>query len=221
MTNLLIKDFFVQKRTFLFALGYSIFVLVAFQSEVFAESAYIMGAMATAYMLVLGACAYEEKNNSDVILNSLPMPRNTIVKARYLSALVFTAAAFIIIGLVGFLMRSVGMPIPLRYVKISDVLAVVISLGLLVSVYFPVYFRYGYIKSRFFNIIIFLLAFFVPALAAPYFRGMGDFALLNQLGTRIAALAGWQLGVVAVLGVIVAMFLSMLISIKFYEKREF
>jgi len=221
LSSLLLKDILLQKKSFLFALGYSIFVLIAFQNEAFAETSYIMGAMATAYMLVVGACAYEEKNNSEVILNSLPLKRAVIVRARYLSSFVFVCLAFVIIGTLGALMKGLGLPIPVRYVRISDVIAVAISLSLLTSLYFPVYFRYGYIKSRFFNLIMFLLVFFVPGLGLSFLKGGSNNETLDQVMDKLAVAPDWLIGIALVVVVMIIMFVSMRLSTWIYEKREF
>jgi len=221
MSSLILKDILLQKKSFFFALGYSLFVLIAFQNQVLAESSYIMGAMATAYMLVIGACAYEEKNNSEVVLNSLPLKRRDIVLARYLSSFVFVFGAFIIIGLMGALMKGLGLPIPLRYVRPSDAVAVVISLAILTSFYFPVYFRFGYIKSRFFNLILFLLVFFVPSLAVSYIKEGSSYEALDRVMALIAEFSAWQTGVGAVILAVLAMAVSARISLSVYRRREF
>ena len=221
MLSLLLKDIFLQKKSFLFALGYSLFVLIAFQNEVFAETSYIMGAMATAYMLVLGACAYEEKNNSEVILNSLPLKRADIVRARYLSSFVSVVAAFIIIGVLGALMKGVGLPIPLRYVRTRDVIAVIVSLSLLCSLYFPVYFRYGYIKSRFFNLVMFMLVFFVPSFALSFMKEGSTNEILNRVVAKMAVVTDWQISVGFVIAALILTAISMRISVFIYLKREF
>ena len=221
MTSLILKDIYLQKKSFLFALGYSLFVLIVFQNEIFSETSYIMGAMATAYMLVLGACAYEEKNNSEVILNSLPLKRADIVRARYLSSFVSVFLAFVIIGVLGALMKGVGLPIPLRYVRISDVIAVIVSLSLLCSLYFPVYFRYGYIKSRFFNLILFLLVFFAPSTGLSYLREDGKKEVLNQVIDKLAGVPDWQISVGLGIAAWILTAISMRISVCIYLKREF
>ena len=50
----------------------------------------------------------DEKNNSDVIMNSLPLSRKDIVIARYISCAIFIAGSMLVTMFVIFLIRSVG-----------------------------------------------------------------------------------------------------------------
>jgi len=217
--SLILKDILLQKKTVLFTAGYSLFILIVFQNPVFSEAAYIMGAVASGYMFILGACAYDEKNRSDIILNSLPVKRSTIVRAKYAGVVVFTAIAFLIIGITGSLMRLAGLPVPLRYPGWPDAVGVFASMVLLASLYFPFVFRYGYIKSRLFNLVLFMLVFFSPALINDYLKK--QHGNLEQAAALVPALPGWLAGLGLFLGGLLLMGGSYLLSAYFYRRREF
>jgi len=221
MLNLIIKDLYLQKKMFLFALGYSLFVLVAFQNPVFEAGSYIMGAVAVAYMFILGVCAYEDKNKSEIILISLPLKRRIIVVSKYLSVFIFTMVSLGLIGILGVIMKGSGLPVPIRYIGFRDVVGALASIGFLVSLYFPFYFRFGYIKSRFFNLVLFLMVFFAPTLVVELVKNNYGPEFLAQALAVVNSLSDWQ----AVLGLVglvfLMMFVSMVISIALYLKRDF
>lgn len=222
MLNLILKDILMQKKMFFFGLGYGLFVLVVFQNAVFEAGAYIMGAVAIAYMFILGACAYEDKNKSENILFSLPLKRSLIVVSKYLSVLVFTMISLALLGLIGALMKGSGLPVPHRYLGPTDILATMVSLAILVSLYLPFYFRWGYIKSRLFNLVLFLLVFFSPNMLIEYVKNTTG-TTPSSLGETMEALSmlpGWMSGLGLSGLVLILLILSLLLSINFYNRRE-
>ncbi|MCG9969458.1 ABC-2 transporter permease [Pelotomaculum terephthalicicum JT] len=85
MLNLILKDILIQKRTIIFALLYGVFIFFAFSKPPFSQCIYSMGAMGISYILILTALQADFKNNTMVILNSLPVRRSEIVASKYLS----------------------------------------------------------------------------------------------------------------------------------------
>lgn len=219
MYNLILKDILVQKRMILFTLGYAIFVLIVFQNPAFERVSYIMGSMAISYLFILGACAYD--NKSEIIINSLPIKRKEIVLAKYLSVLFFAGMAILTIGIIGGMMKGIGLPFPHRYITIGDVLGTMVSVILLTSLYLPIYFKYGYIKSRVFNMIVFLLFFFAPNLIVEYVRDNYDQEIIEKTLLAVNAQPSWVfvLGIAALM--LILMYLSLQASVKIYQNREF
>lgn len=221
MQSLIIKDILIQKKAFILSSGYSLFILIAFQNQVLAGTSYIMGAMAITYFLLIGACAYEEKNKSEIVLNSLPLTREEIVRARYLSVIVFVAFSLLVTGGMGALMKVMGLPFPLNYISGKDILGVLTSTVLLVSLYLPIFFKYGYFKARYFNIFLFLFFFFVPNLLVQYFREYRTREDAEELIKFIAGVpdTAFVLGLSGAL--MVLMVVSYLVSVGVYRRREF
>ncbi|PKM86386.1 MAG: hypothetical protein CVU87_12260 [Firmicutes bacterium HGW-Firmicutes-12] len=221
MFKLILKDILLQKKMVFFGLAYSLFLLIIFNNQVFAPAVYIVGSVATAYMLVLGACAFDDKNKSDIILNSLPIKRKSIVQAKYISVFVFAVLSICTIGAIGAIMKVVGLPIPNRYMNISDVVGALVSLALLATFYFPFYFRFGYISSRIFNVVFFMLAFFSPAFIINFLKQRYEQETLEQALMAFSGQPDWIIGSIILLAAIVLMFCSHLISLNFYKNREF
>lgn len=222
MINLILKDILIQKKTLWFAALYSIFVFFAFSAPMFSQGLYIMGAVAISYIFILTAVAYDDKNNSDVILNSLPLKRSSIIMAKYLSIIVFVALSVGIVGIIGMAIRTFGiLPISPRLISITDFLGTLISIGILCSLYLPLYYKFGSIRVRIFNIFLFLAVFFIPSY-------LGEMAAKNQpnefvLGilTGLKNFPDWLIWLVSSAFTLVTMLISMFISIQIYKRKDF
>lgn len=219
MLSLILKDILIQKKMISFALGYAIFVLIAFQNPAFAGVSYIMGSMAISYLFILGACAYD--NKSEVILNSLPIKRKRIVLAKYLSVFFFVTAAILAIGIIGAVMKGAGLPFPHNYISILDVSGTLVSVILLASLYLPIYFRYGYIKSRVFNVLMFLLFFFAPNLIVEYVKENYDKAIIEKVVNTVNGQPAWVIGISIAAAMIILLFVSYRVAVHVYQNREF
>ncbi|GIN92692.1 hypothetical protein J22TS1_37430 [Siminovitchia terrae] len=91
MYHLIKKDILMQKR----ALKLSILLMIFFSFTLsnLGAAGLTIGILAITYQLVLGASALEDKNNSDIILISLPIKRTTIVLSKYVSIYIYAAYA--------------------------------------------------------------------------------------------------------------------------------
>lgn len=221
MLNLIYKDLILQKKMVLFALGYSIFIHFAFQSPAFVDGAYIMGTIAIVYLFIMGACAYDDTYKSNVLFNSLPLGRSRIVLAKYASILVFTVIAFTVMGGAGALMKAVGLPFPIKYMSLTDILLVLVWLSLLGSLYMPVFFKFGYIRSRFFNVIAFLIFFFLPNIAIDILKDMTAAGEVPAIVTSFLAAPPWVIIMSVFMLVIVLWSLSLGLSLRIYARKEF
>jgi hypothetical protein len=93
MFNLLIKDLLIQKKSLWYLLFYILILLLVFTStSMDGDIAVVLYATCTCfigYLLIAGACSYDEQNRSEVFLNSLPITRKDIVLSKYLSIFVY------------------------------------------------------------------------------------------------------------------------------------
>lgn len=211
----------MQKKTIIFAVLYSLFVIMGFQKDNFANGIYTIGAVIISYLFILGACAHEFKNNSEVLLNSLPIKRSVIVKARYFSAFVFMFFALIVSGITGALLKASGFPFPKYYLKIEDIVGTMISLILMISLYFPIYFKYGYLKSRIINFIMFFSFFLIPNLLISFLKDIYSKEQVSQLILFLNSYPNWVIVVVLAGAACILMAISYFISVWVYSKREF
>lgn len=220
MFNLLRKDILVQKQTIWFALGYSIFVFFAFSNKVFSPYVYIMGTVALSYVLILSAVQSEYKNNSDVVLLSLPVKRREVVAAKYLAVFVFVLLSFLTLGIIGLIFKLSPLPFPTRLINWQDAVVVLISVILLVSIYLPTYYKMGGKWLQVINVVLFMIIFFAPSTLASLMRNYRQVQSLQWI-TRATVqnpqVAVW-LGIAFIGGL---MLISYLISIHIYENQDF
>lgn len=90
-----------------------------------------MGPVAISYMLVLSANANDEKNKSEIILNSLPISRSKIVFAKYLAVAVYIVLGLLLSGAVGAVLKNSGFFPIARYINAIDLVSVFLSVGLM------------------------------------------------------------------------------------------
>ena len=76
MLNLIIKDIVIQKKTLLYALLYTIFASTSFFiMSPNGFNLYVLSPIAINYMFITFALSYDDKNKSEIVLNSLPLKR--------------------------------------------------------------------------------------------------------------------------------------------------
>jgi ABC-2 type transport system permease protein len=222
MYDLIRKDFLVQKNIFLFGLLYTVFGAFVFEEMVPGGGAlYMVVPYATIYLLVMYACGYDAKNNAEVILNSLPVTRVEIVIAKYLSALAFMAVGIlfaIMIGTIGF---YTGFPKIERLVSFNDMIVVFISGMVFVSIFYPLYFKFGLEKMRMVNIVLFMLLFFAPNLITSIVAENPDNGIVRAILTFLNDTPSWLLKACSLFAGIIFYLLSLFVSIKVYRNKEF
>ena len=220
MQQLIKKELILQKKMLWFGLGYSIFLFIAFANPLFQSFTYSMCAFGIAYTLILGIAQAEYKNNTDIIINSLPVNRQEIVAAKYIAIIIGTIFALVIVGVVGLLFHQLPAPFNLRLINLLDVVATIISVTILAAVSMPVYFKTSAPWIRIVNMLFFMLLFFAPAQIAGYLIDNGHQDWLQ----RVSQTANDQIWLL-LLGVAVLMagmlLVSYYISLNIYRKKDF
>ena len=219
MLYLILKDILIQKKIFIFGIFYILILILSFQG--IGNIMFSSSIIAFAYILVQSACAYDDKSKSDIMLNSLPISRNTIVTARYVSTFIFAAIAVAYYVILTNIIKISGLPLKVYPITLEEIVAALFAITLLSGIYFPVFFKFGYIKSRVVNIVLFFGLFFGLGILLPQMiKNMDkEFAesiirsFINQPDILIA---------VEILAVIIGLLvISYILSLKFYKEREF
>lgn len=152
MTGLILKDLLNLKKQ---AKVYLILVIFYFVYGAVFESSSMFSSMMTmiAVMIPLTAMSYDERSKWDRYALTMPISRKVIVASRYLLGVIFIAAAFVLSVLVNMV-----------FSKMYSIESILISLASLsagitvMSVIFPLLFKYGVEKGR----ILMMLVFFTP-----------------------------------------------------------
>ncbi|HOQ07404.1 MAG TPA: ABC-2 transporter permease [Clostridiales bacterium] len=218
--RLAVKDFQIQAKS---AKNYAITLLVflavfLLMNPMQYHMALSMAALITLYRFINSTMYEDEKNNTLRLIDSLPVGRETVVKARYLSTGILAVALLIILGVVTAIIDR-------AYGNDSAGLAICMFLFyvILMSVYMPIGFRLGYIKAvninRFIFLGIFMIFGFFSALMGNLARQQGP----DPAEGSIMLPADMSPVLVMALFAVVTFLLyivSMKVSVVFYKKRE-
>ncbi len=157
MIYLVLKDLMLQKR--MLSMMFLYIVLFSFTFQSIPDGQFIAILVAVSYMFVMMGCAWEDKNNSDVLWNSLPVSRWQIVGSKYLSILAYVAMVVPVYWFVSTAFTLLRIPVstaPITWWGIGAAMAVVFLIS---SFYLPVFFALGYTKSRYWNFLLFFGTF--------------------------------------------------------------
>ena len=219
MYSLIVKDILIQKKRLLVCLLIIILMIFSFQN--IGAAMFTACAGAFTYSLVMTACAYEDMNKSDIMINSLPVKKSEIVGARYVSIFIF----FIIGSVVYYLCYVItGITrIPLKVYPLSPELLMggLVSVSLIHGIYLPVFFKVGYVKSKMLNFIIFFGFFYGVSSLIAVIQHKTDLPLIKQLIEFVQSRGQIFLLMIMLGFVAVFMYASYLLSVRFYKQREF
>ncbi|MTI60944.1 MAG: ABC-2 transporter permease [Firmicutes bacterium] len=128
---------------------------------------------------------YEDMNKSELIINSLPIKKEKIILARYLSIFVYLAISIISYFLISFLIGVVHLPFAVELVTILGIVTIILGIAILISIYLPVFYKYGYIKAKLFHILFMMIAFFLPTTIINIFKDNPDVAFVKYINSII------------------------------------
>lgn len=203
MTGLILKDLLNLKKQ---AKVYLILVIFYFVYGAVFESSSMFSSMMTmiAVMIPLTAMSYDERSKWDRYALTMPISRKVIVASRYLLGMIFIAAAFVLSVLVNMV-----------FSKMYSIESILISLASLsagitvMSVIFPLLFKYGVEKGR----ILMMLVLFTP---------IAILMMVSKLGLSMPDEE--TIKTFIFLSPIIALMLllvSIYISLSIYRKKEF
>lgn len=201
MFNLIRRDVILQKRQLLFFIPFILFFIVT-------NSHPVLTFLVASIFIPFNAYAYDEKADTNVLLNSLPYKRKEIIASRYLGAVMYMILAIALSSLALFLFDK---PFTLRDIAIGSGLFLTFS-----AFTFPLFyiFKQGYI------FIIVLISFLVIAGIGPsilsYLR-----EFLTPLTNFFANLSVQTLYTGAMLSVMIVYVISWSISHAIYQRKAF
>ncbi|EGW41651.1 ABC-2 transporter permease [Desulfosporosinus sp. OT] len=229
MVNLIWKDFVILKRYLIIAPIYGFLVCFAFSH--ITNGALSAVTVGVSYMLVIQTCLLDDKNKSELMLNSLPLHRKDIVFAKYLSCFVYAVLAILFFGLAQLVISFTGIPILEHQITLEGIAGAMVAMMILISFYFPFYFKLGYLRSRMVGMIMLFSCFFLIPLLRTLFvfglEGTNNSTLRNivtfmqRLVSWLQTLADWQVAGYILSLAIILMACSVSLSLRFYIRREF
>ena len=215
MRGLLLMDFkFLKRQTkFLIIVGLLVFVFL-FNKD--------MSSFGVAYATMLfgifavNSIYYDEANNGNVFLFTLPFSRKEYVFSKYLFGMIMGGGAWILSNLIGIgylSMVNTGVNIA-EWFAINVVY--LILLLVMLSFMFPIQFKFGMEKSRLVMIILFVLVFMLMNLLTgdDYMDQLNEgMAFLERINPAVL-FGGALVAVLAFTGV------SVVLSMRIVEKKQ-
>lgn len=219
MLNLVLKDFKLGKRYNIFFLIYSLILSVAgLKMNRVPGMLYVLSIVIISYVSTLYANSYDEKYKIDIALNSMPVDKKDIVRAKYLALvlrLLVVSGGIIIFTLI---LNILGIKAAIRTANLWDLILSFNLLGIFYSVYYPLYYKFEYSKFRIINMGLYILLLVIPgyitkflksSMGSRFYNWLMHFKNLNQFHLCISIL------------VLMLLIISMTISSKIYSKKEF
>ncbi|MGN7400277.1 ABC-2 transporter permease [Cytobacillus praedii] len=218
MYHLIKKDILMQKR----ALKLSVLLIIFFTFTLsnIGPAGLTIGVLAITYQLVLGASALEDKNNSDVILISIPIKRTTIVLSKYVSIYIYAAYAILGFYLISLIVNLLNLPLDIP-INLSGLILAIIAVTLFCSISFPLIFKYGFLKAKMANLIIFFVFVSGGTGLASYLSDNNNLKLSQNIITFFSNRSDLVISMILMVPLILIIICSYLISLTFYRKREF
>ena len=219
MYNLIIKDILIQKKQVAFSIVYMAFILIAFQGM--GEAMLPMGLVALTYMLSMTSCGYEDKNKSDIMLNSLPVKRANIVAAKYMSVFVYLVMGMIAYALFTKIIIMIQIPLKTYPITLEAFIGGFAAVSFMTGIWLPIYFKFGYMKLRVVNFVMFFLFFFGTSYLTKLFKENQNSQWVQNMINFLNSQGNIRIALVIAVMVIIFLIISYGLSLKFYSKREF
>ena len=182
---------------------------------------YVISPMAVIYIFITLAVSYDDKNKSEFILNSLPLERSDIVISKYMSTFVYAIIGIIYSILIGLIGKATGLSMFSRSISLLDIVFVFTTACIFSSIFFPVYFKFGNIKMKFFNVILLMIIFFVPMNVITYVSENPNNIFVHKFNYFMNNTSSIMQNSLAIIIGLIIFLISLMISIHIYNNKEF
>ncbi|MFU2029932.1 ABC transporter substrate-binding protein [Bacillus wiedmannii] len=209
MQQLILKEFFLQKKMFPFY--FLIPILSVFRNSV-EPMGIAIGLFITCSTIIYISFYYDEKSKTEKVLVSLPIMRKEIVIAKYISSTLFIIVGLSITSIVvilGNILLNRDIVIP-GYAIFSAIVATLIYCVVTI----PTNYIGGYKAITVLNVIMIFPLMGMIGLMCNIFGD--EIIMLKVLHSQEATLAMSVLGI----GVLVSIVMSMLLSMKMFQEAE-
>lgn len=219
MYQLIKKDIILQKKNLVIYLLLILFF--SFWMSSIGSTGLTYSIFAVSYLLAVNATAFEEKNNSDIILLSLPIRKQKIVLAKYISVYVYIAIATLANFSIYILTNLLSIPFQVLPFTFEGIILASVGVTLLCSITFPLVFKLGYNQSKMFNNVLFFLTVFVAALMTDKLILSIHFPFQRQLLQFFSKRTELEIIILLLVPVLFLFIISFFSSLRFYKRREF
>ncbi|MDM5155008.1 ABC-2 transporter permease [Bacillus sp. DX1.1] len=209
LINLVMKDFMLVKKYFLILLVFAAIAPIYVSTQIQLNDGGLVGFLLTVILMeqiLFGTISkFEDQYKGAALLCATPYTRNTFVKAKYL----FLFVIFICVSIIR-IITSIIIPSGIEKLSVNALGITFLILSILFGILLPVQFKFGYDKTK---IITFFTVFLIPFVAPTLIKGHIDFTITFPFPPIVLA---WMPCFIS----IVISLISMMISLKIYEKKD-
>jgi ABC-2 type transport system permease protein len=221
MFKLIRKDLLIQKGNFLPTFVLCLAMIFFMNKPTYASVVYLLGIVAVVYTCMLSACCYDDKNGSELLLNSLPLRRRQIVLAKYLSVLVYAGLGLLYMLLTMGIVYVAHLPFNARMITLPEAAGSLTAVLFACSLFYPMYFYCGYIKAYIYNSFLFIAVFFLPVILLDAIKEyLGTGGLFGWLLVSLAKAPGWLQTSLLLAFLLLLTAVSIFISCRVYEHKD-
>ncbi|MFJ8089381.1 ABC-2 transporter permease [Lysinibacillus sp. NPDC095746] len=204
MANLIFKDILIQKKMIVLYIATIILYLLINVSLVKIGFLYSLAIITMSF-------SYDEKDNANILLNSLPYTRKQIVSSRYIGSLIYTSLIILITYLGNFLLNGKE-----TLFLLKDIVIIIGLVMVAISFILPICYKF---KTQALMIASGTL-FGIYLVTVKYlFPSFND--TLRELIQKFLTLQETQMYFVAIFTIIILYVGSWLLSIRIYAKKVF
>lgn len=175
MLGLIKKDLLVVKSNLkMFAILLIAFVFMALNGSF--EIAFFLPFMCI--MVFVSTFSYDDFNHWNTYAITLPCGRKTIVKSKYVASLILTILFVILGGLLSYMILEIKGEAKIGEI-VSSLLGSILSVSLILSVMYPLNFKYGSEKGRMMMFSGMILVAIILAIGSNYTKFQVDFSMFQ------------------------------------------
>ncbi|MEK3890197.1 ABC-2 transporter permease [Bacillus sp. FSL K6-3431] len=208
MKQLILKDLYTQKR-----MGYFFPIFITFM--MFISLSFVVGIgnffLIAATYAAIWLSVYSNFGVVSIdllqkrLVTSLPVTRKNIVQAKYLAALVWWGISFLFFGFI-YLIIEISTSADLGLPSWQSILLSFAALYIAISIFYPLYFAYGYQIAALITVIITMSGFFSIGYLSAFFDGLENSLTISKL-------------IIIIISILVVT-LSYIGSVRVFEKKD-
>ncbi|WP_044641802.1 ABC-2 transporter permease [Risungbinella massiliensis] len=207
MFNLILKDYHLQRLLMIFYISMICLYL-------FTDLHATLSVVIVSSMFVINSHYYDERGQTNLLLNSLPYSRKQIIGSKYIGGLIFTTITTLATIGIYSVAQLLGYPVAIP--SLENVLLIYLLVMLFTAFYLPIFYKF---TQRYLISIFSLLYILMMALAKNLYSFFAD--KIPNIGSVFASVSNWQLFLMATMFIFVIYAISWFISIRIYENKDF
>ncbi len=204
MLNLILKDILIQKNTLIIYIATILLYLLVNVSPVFIVFVYSV-------VFILNAFSSDEKDNANILLNSLPYTRKEIVSSKYIGAIIFTGLFICYTYLANYLLNGTVVLILWKEILLNMGLVMIA-----ISFILPISYKF---KTKYLTIICIALVGMYMVVINYFVPNFND--RLRTLVQNFMTVQELQIYLIATIIIVFLFISSWLLSIRIYERKAF